>query len=68
MSKRTSDRSTLAEAKITKWFTTKAKNEPQESNEENPEGGAVSEIITKTEEPIPSVSVSKQMTNTSRKS
>ena len=65
MSKRTSDRSTLAEAKITKWFTTKARNEPQESkDEEKPEGGAVSEMITETEEPIPSASVSKQTTNT----
>ena len=45
MSKRTSDRSTLAEAKITKWFTTKAKSEPCESkDEEKPERGAVSEV------------------------
>ena len=64
MSKRTSGRLTLADAKITKWFTTKARNESQESkDEEKPEGGAVSEMIIETEEPIPSASVSKQTTN-----
>ena len=60
-----SDRATLAEAKITQWFTMKARNEPQESKDEGkPEGGAVSEVITEMEEPTPSVSVSKQTTNT----
>ena len=64
VSKGTSDRSTLAEAKLTKWFTTRARNEPQESkDEEKPEGGAVSEMITEMEEPTPSASASKQTTN-----
>ena len=45
VSKRKSDRLTLAVAKITKWFTTKARTEPQESKDEKePEGGAVSEV------------------------
>ena len=45
VSKRKSDRSTLAEAKITKWFTTKARTELQErKDEKEPEGGAVSEV------------------------
>ena len=54
MSKRTSDRLTPAEGKITKWFTTKARNEPQESkDEEKPVGADVSEMITEIEEPTP---------------
>ena len=64
MSKRRSDRSTLAEAKITKWFTTKARSEPQKRKDvEKPEGGAGSGMISEIEEPTPSASVSKQTTN-----
>ena len=56
---------TSAEAKITKWFTTKARNKLQESKDKGKvEGGAVSEMITEIEEPTPSASVSKQTTNT----
>ena len=63
MSKRTSDRLTPAEGKITKWLTTKARNEPQESkDEEKPVGAHVSEMITEIEEPTPSASLSKQTT------
>ena len=64
VSKRTSDRSTLAEAKIKQWLATKARNEPRErKDDEKPEGGAVSEVITEMEQPTPSASVSKQTTN-----
>ena len=64
MSQRRSDRSTLPDANIKKQFTTKARNEPQESeDEEKPEGGAVNEMITETEEPSPSAFVSKKTTN-----
>eukprot|EP00112_Aurelia_sp_Birch-Aquarium-sp1_P015994 Seg3588.3 transcript_id=Seg3588.3/GoldUCD/mRNA.D3Y31 product="Zinc finger MYM-type protein 1" protein_id=Seg3588.3/GoldUCD/D3Y31 len=61
MSKRTSGRSTPAEAKITKWFTTKTRNEPQENqDEEKPEQVVVSEKITEIAAPTPSTSSSKQ--------
>ena len=65
VSKGTSDRLKLAEAEKMKWFTAKARNEPQECIAgENSGGGAVSEMITEIEVDIPSASVSKQTTNT----
>ncbi len=61
MPNRASDRSTPAEAKITKWLTTKAKNEPQESKDEkNPEQRVVCEKNTEIEVSTLSTSTSKQ--------
>ena len=64
MSKRISDQSTSAKAKITKWFSTKARKESQESikNEEKPEQRVVNENSAETEIHTPSASSSVQAT------
>ena len=66
MSKRASDQSTSAKAKITKWLIPrKARKESRESikDEEKPEQRVVSEKITETKVHTPSTSSSVQVTS-----
>ena len=63
MSKRMSDQLIPAEAKITRWFTTKARNEPHESIKEGkPKETVVNEKATEIVVPNPSTSMLKQTT------
>ena len=63
--RRTSDQSTSAKAKIKKWFPTTARKESQESikDEEKPEQGVASKKSTETEVHTPSTSSSVQATS-----
>ena len=65
MPKRTSDQSTSAKEKITKWFPTKARKESQESikDEKKSEQGVVNEKSTETEVHTPSTSSSVRATS-----